>query len=155
MVWYSQLVLCQAALALCPVLYGMIFTAGIMSGCPSSLPLITSHLSSWSGNLWSEHYWSINSCDTAISQQISSAVFQKWHLFKEIINILNNNRSNLKKTSNSLVITVSADGLAPLGARTSAGTVMTQFFASNIYITGIIQALVLVYRIWTYSLMCL
>ena len=42
------------------VLYGMIFTAGIMSGWPCSLPLITSHLSSWWGNLWSEHYWSIN-----------------------------------------------------------------------------------------------
>ena len=36
-------------------------------------------------------------------------------------------RQDLKKTSNFVIITVPADGLVPLGARTFAGTAMTNF----------------------------
>ena len=41
--------------------------------------------------------------------------------------IQNGGENNERNFSNFVVITVSADGLAPLGARTSAGTVVTKF----------------------------
>ena len=42
----------------------------------------------------------------------------------------------LKKKSNFAVMTVPADGLAPLGARPSAGTVMTKFKLVHVYRTN-------------------
>ena len=80
--------------------------------------------------------------------------FVKWRLISQnTFQIINSNRIFNKNIHNLSLITVPADGLAPLGARPSAGTVMIKFtFTCGVCmtkLTGYFSPTLQIYRIST------
>ena len=53
--------------------------------------------------------------------------FMVYLISEDVFDLINGQRDNERNISNFAISTVPADGPAPLGARSSAGTVMTKF----------------------------